>query len=79
VLRPLIALAYVDRVMGSGVLDIFVTAPVVRRALVLTLLFAGGVVDFVLNRVGHVDNSGVLLFAGRIREGGGHMVPRGYR
>ena len=76
-LRPLVALAYVDRGMDSRVLDIFVVVPLVRRVfvLMLMLLLTGRVTEFPLHRARDVD---VLLFARHIREVGGCTLPGGY-
>ena len=75
-LRPLVALAYVDRVMESRVVDLFVIVPLVGRVFVLTVLFVGGVVGFALYRARDLD---ALLFAGRIREVGRWTVFGGDR
>jgi hypothetical protein len=75
VLHPLVALAYVDRVMESRVLDVFVIVPLIRRDFVLMLLFAGGMAVLPLDRARHSD---ALLFARRVREVGGGTMPCGW-
>ena len=80
-LRPLVALAYIDRVVDSRVVDInilIILIPLVRGAVVLMLLLAGGVVDLCvwLDRARYFD---VLAFSGRTREVGWWAMPRGYR
>ena len=76
-LRPLVALAYVDRGMDRRVLDIFVMVPLVRRVfvLMLMLLLTGRVVEFPLHRARNVE---ALLFARHIREVGRCALPGGY-
>lgn len=71
---PLVALADVDRAVHRGVLDVLVLIPLVRRAFVLALWHAGGVVDFPLDGARDLD---ALLFARRIRVARRWALPRG--
>ena len=74
VVCPLVALADVDRAVHRGVLAVFILVPLVRRALVLVLWRAGGVVDFPLHGARHLD---ALLFARRIWVARRWALPRG--